>query len=382
LPSYSSNAINITTTDKNKITSTNFNVSNGGTLTVTAVSAGGYQCDVYIELLNDDKTARIGNTIRHANTLNTTFTVAEINSLLQYIPDKKTCNFRINILTVVNGTDSYNDIKDGLYTVVNSDPTMEMFNVQPNDAATQTLMGWTTAVNTDNGKIIQGKTQLKINLGVVTLKNYATFKKYIITAGGQTYETTSSSFILPIGLSANGNITVDAIDSRTNKVSKTFSYILTPYSNPTISNYYIDRLDLPNNDLSNLKFNVKIAKVMKDTSQYTLSYKYKKTSDPTYSGSITLSPSSIDTEGNINFDKNLTTIFDLGSAYDVQIKITDYFNTNGITQDLLLNKDAPENWIGKDMVSFLGLAPDGATKGVFIAGNSVAAYITLEEKTY
>jgi hypothetical protein len=153
------------------------------------------------------------------------------------------------------------------------------------------------------------------------------------------------------------------------------------------------RLNTPNAETAHLFFNAKIAKLMKDLSQYNIAYQYKKVNDITWSGWATLSPDVIDSEGNIEIDKYLTPVFDLASPYNVMIRMRDYFNTgDDIVQPLLLNKDAPEFFIGEDVVSMFGLPPEvyepntayinGDTKvtGAYIqaSGNEVLDYDVVD----
>ena len=153
-----SGSINVTTTDKNRMTSSIVNVTCDDSLQVTASNPSGEQCDIYIELLNANKTARIGEPIRHTNTLDTTFTVEEIQSLANYLPNDEVANFRINVITVIDGIDTYFDYKDGTYTIINANPIFSNFTYEDINSDTVLLTG-------DNQTIIKGYSDV-----VVTIK--------------------------------------------------------------------------------------------------------------------------------------------------------------------------------------------------------------------
>jgi hypothetical protein len=382
------------TVDNAKITvpaeNAELNIENDITINFTNPSST--TINLRVETLSPTVTQVTRNGVTSPYTL--TLTTEEKNAIYQSRIDTNKIPLRF-VVDTINGDTTYSDWNDCKATISDL-PSMAMFSVEPTDAATPTLLNWGSPivpVTSDNGKIIQGKTILKINFGAVTYSKYATFLKFIITAGGQTYETTNSNFTLPIGLISNGNIIVEVEDSRHNKKSLTFPYTLIQYANPTLSNYTIVRLNTPNAETAHLFFNAKIAKLMKDLSQYNIAYQYKKVNDITWSGWATLSPDVIDSEGNIEIDKYLTPVFDLASPYNVMIRMRDYFNTgDDIVQPLLLNKDAPEFFIGEDVVSMFGLPPEvyepntayinGDTKvtGAYIqaSGNEVLDYDVVD----
>jgi hypothetical protein len=260
---------------------------------------------------------------------------------------------------------------------------MKMFTVEANDVKTQTLMGWINPVidGIDNGKIIQSKTLLKITFGAITLKKFATLKKYNIIAGGQPYETTNSFIILTSGLTVNGSIIVEAIDSRNNKVSIAFPYTLVPYEVPNISNVVADRNNYPNDNKVQLSFEGKIAKLIYDTSEYLFKYRYKvRESGALWSSLFTLAPN-IDSNGNFSYAAELSDSFDTETPFDIEIQLSDYFTETPILGTAFFTSTIPLLEISEDGIGLLGGVPEGKT-GVFIAGNSVSAYVTLEEKTY
>jgi hypothetical protein len=336
-----SSTINVTTVDKNKITSSTVNVNCDSSLAVTASSASGSQCDIKIELPDLGLTEVLRHTTwwdSTTRTLNTTFTAEEIQSLASHIPNSNSTKIRITAVTVVDGVDTYFDWKDGTYSVVNANPTFSNFTYEDINPNIIELTG-------DSQIIVKGYSNLRAIVSVANqavAQKGATMTKYRLVVGSKQIDVNySSSADVNLDLSAidNNVFTVYAIDSRGNSTPKQISpAIYKDYTPISIASANVLRTGSVSEETT-LTFN---GAIWNDSfgnvanSIVSCTYKYKKVQDETYTdGTTPLTPI---LSGNTHSLSSLIAGddgalgFTIGSSFDVQITVTDKLSTK--TYDL------------------------------------------------
>lgn len=213
----------------NTISSGTPNVSNGSTLNVTANNPSGAKCRIRIECDGVSRLSKDGT--------NVTFSVSEINSLMQYYTTSKSFTIKVVVCTLNDsGEEKYWNTKDGTYTIINSNPTFNAFQYCDNN-------GSIVAITGSNSYIIKGKSKLKITIpsaNKMVAQNYATPVSYRIEVANLTgtvaYSTGDVSLELGvINVAGAINLNVSAIDSRGNITTKTQVIYVIDYEPPSQS---------------------------------------------------------------------------------------------------------------------------------------------------
>ena len=340
-----------TTKDRNRITSSIFSGNTDTALRVTANSASATRCDIYLELLNANKSARIGSVIRHDNTLDTTFTVAEMLTLASYIPNDNSANFRINIITKVGEADLYNDYRDGTFSVINANPTFSNFVYADTNATTINLTG-------SNQKIVKGYSNVKATVSVAnkaTALKSATMNKYIFKNGSQQVDGTYSSsadVLMNLSNVLDSTMQVYAVDSRGNSTQK--NIVATTFLDYAAINTIACTGTRGTGGIGSVVTLVYNGTIWNKTfgnianSIVSCVYKYKKTTDTTYTtGTTVITPTlSVDTysfSGAIAGDLGANG-FDSSYSYDIQLIITDKLSTS--TFNMIINSGTPQMAFG------------------------------------
>ena len=218
-----------TTYQINTISSSTPNVSNGSSLNVTASNPSGASCRIRIECGNASRLTKNGT--------NVTFSVSEINSLMQYFTTSKTFTIRVVACTLNDaGEEIYWHWKDGTYTIINSNPIFNDFQYCDNNSSMVAITG-------NNTYIVKGKSKLKVTIPAankMTAQNYATPVSYRIEASNLTgniaYSGNDVSLELGvIDVAGAINLNVSAIDSRGNITTKTKVVYVIDYAPPSQS---------------------------------------------------------------------------------------------------------------------------------------------------
>lgn len=195
-----------TTKDINRISSGTPNITNGQALRVTASNPSGAGCQIVMEVpAGSRRIAKTGTDV--------TFSVDEVNSMMQYI-GSPTSSIRVTADTIDNsGNVAYSSWNDGTYTIVNSNPEFNSFLFEDINEKTLALTG-------NNKDCIKGYSTIKatipVNLKAVA-KNYATMSKYRFTIGNGTTDVAYSNTAdvsMQLTNVSSGIYTVHAIDSR------------------------------------------------------------------------------------------------------------------------------------------------------------------------
>lgn len=317
-------------------------------LTVTTNKNSATKVEIYIELLNDAKDTRVGEKISKIG-VSATFTVAEMQSLANYLPTKNSSNFRVNVIT----NDVYNDFKDYTYSIVNANPIFSTFAFQDTNAKTVNLTG-------NDQKIIKSYSNLRATISSAnkaTARKGATMKSYQLVVGSkQATKNYSSSDNVTIDLSAieNNVFMLYAIDSRNNSTviqKSPVEYI--NYFKPTSPSISLVRQSNVGNQVT-LSFDGSFYNGTFGDSINNLAaiYKYKKTSDSTWiSGETSLT---LTKNGN-NFNFSGAIKGDLGATgfnkdgYNIQIVITDLLESivgSGLVSPAIPNIAIHKNGVG------------------------------------
>lgn len=247
-------------------------------------------------------------------------TTAERNTLRQATTGKsRTVYFYIK--TIINGTTLYSSY-GVTFSIVNGNPTIGTVTYQDSNATTVAITG-------NNQQIIQNQSALQLNIGTVTALKYATISKVQYSINGYTVDITNS-YTNPVAIgtinySTNFNLNVIVTDSRgfvtTKSITVTMLAWKLPYATINIarqSNFYAETDMLVNAYFSSVDSHNSV----------TIQYKYRKTSDSTYSSPVTIANNT-----------QVTASFDNQYDYDFQFIITDLFGST--TYNVVLPKGIP-----------------------------------------
>jgi hypothetical protein len=171
-----------------------------------------------------------------------TFTSAEITQMYNLTPNSNSVSGQVTVTSKYNGV----DINDGLpaptydpnfnFTayVTNSNPTFADTSISYKDVNTTT-----TGITSNDQYIIQNQSSVTAYVNTAaTMKNGATFSKYVVTINGKqgTISTTTGNVnIGTINATTNQTLTITVYDSRGNSTSVTKTVIVVPHSEPALS---------------------------------------------------------------------------------------------------------------------------------------------------
>lgn len=286
---------------------------------------------------------------------NFVLTEAERNQLRAYTPNSNTASIRFTIATLVNGTEKYHNFQDKTLTIINANPIFTNFTYADTNSTTIALTG-------SNQKIVKGYSNVVATVSVANkavAQKYATMSKYRFVVGTKQVDanySSSSNVTMTLNSVDNNVFNVYAIDSRSNSTIKQLSpstYI--DYFNPYFSTPtpIAERTDGIGTETTltflGQFFNATFGSV---TNNVTLTYKYKKTSDSTYTnGATTLTVTKTGNQfsftGLIAGDLGASG-FDANYSYNIQIKATD--SLTNVTYDLILGTGTPNLAIHSDGV--------------------------------
>lgn len=197
--------------------------------------------------------------------------------------------------------------------VVNSNPTFASSNVSYQDTNSSVV-----AITQNNQHIVRNQSNLSAAFTTATARNSASISKYEITFNGATQTKTSASTINygTINSGSNLTLTVKAIDSRGNSTSISKIVTVLDWQLPTAT----ITANRENNyeDETHLKVNATISSVNSKNALKSIKYRYKKTSDSSYSNYIEI-------QNNTEYTLTIDKLF----AWDFEVVVTDKFgNTN------------------------------------------------------
>ena len=206
-------------------------------------------------------------------------------------------------------------------TSANSAPTLSSFTYEDSYSTTTNITG-------NNQLFIQSHSTLKVTPGTATAKNGASITNYTASCNGVSKSSTSNTAITvgKIAKSGSVSVTLTVTDSRgyTASVSKTITVIA--YAAPKLSSVTLRRTNEIEPEMQ-LKFNGSISAIsvdgtQKNSVQY-VRYRYKKTSETSYSGYYSILSSTTRSGTSFSFSNLELLNLDAGSSYDFHLQIQD-----------------------------------------------------------
>lgn len=206
-------------------------------------------------------------------------------------------------------------------TSANSGPTLSGFAYEDSYSTTTNITG-------NNQLFIQSHSTLKVTPGTATAKNGASISNYTASCNGVSASNTTGAAISVGKITASGNIsvTLTVTDSRgyTASVSKTITVIA--YAKPKLSSVTLRRTNEIEAEMQ-LKFSGSISAIsvdgtQKNSVQY-VRYRYKKTSETSYSGYYSILASTTRSGTSFSFSNLELCNLDAGASYDFHLQIQD-----------------------------------------------------------
>lgn len=302
-------------------------ISNGQSLTVTATNPSGAGCQIrLVTIINGVTTSRITK-----SGLTATFTVEEINSLLQYCTNdsKFTVRFTADTLNDEGAINRYS-WKDTNYKIINSDPEFSDFTFEDCNQDVVNITG-------NNQILIKNKSILKVNISSenkMVTKNYSTPVRYDISCANRSSSLiySESDISSELGTIANiGTVSciVKAVDSRNFHTDIRKQIQVVDYFTPTMV-YSVTRVNnFENNTL--IKLNGSFAKVIvnNEAKNTVLSVKlrYKIADDTSEYNEWQNITFTINNDNATYTCTDKTLILDNTNTYFVQLQVQDKFES-------------------------------------------------------
>lgn len=225
------------------------------------------------------------------------------------------------IIKTVIGNNTYYSSLTKTLSIINATPTAGTLSYAD-------INGTITAITQNNQHIVRNNSSLRVTYGAASPKKGASISNYKITFNGSTQTKTSSGYVDygTVNISSNTTVTVVATDTRGNTISVSKTITVFDWVQPTA----IISLGRVNNyeDTTNLKVAVTISSVNSKNAIQSIKYRFKKTSDSSYSSYTS-----------INNNQAYTITKDKAYAWNFQFEIKDKFGTT--TYNLTLGKGAP-----------------------------------------
>lgn len=252
-----------------------------------------------------------------------TLTAAQRNTLLSNFPNAKTFTVSVSLYTYSGSTligSVSTKTVTAQTTAANSAPTFTGFTYQDNNSAVVSVTG-------NNQIMVQNASTVRVNITAATAKNSATIKSYSVAFGNLSTSSTSTTVTMgTITTSGTVVMTVTAIDSRGYSTSRSTNVTVVAYSKIVYTSSTIRRTNEVENTIQ-LSFAgnrkaITISGTEKNSIIY-CRYRYKKTSDSTWS-SYTDILSQVTTSGlNFSFSNNALVNLDAEYSWNVEVLIQD-----------------------------------------------------------
>ena len=274
-------------------------IKNGNTtyLTITGISAKPVGTQNYAITLTSAQRATLLNAMANVASFSATFVLTSLNNGTTIGTSSTTATISTSAAT--------------------SGPNAPEFNFADTNAST-------VAVTGNDQTLIQGQSFLTISSLFATAKNGATIANYNITVGGVTVTSESGGTVAVGAVSQSGTIAckITVTDSRGYTNSTTKNIPCYSYNLPEVTTAYAMR-DAIDTDYVGLTFSGTYSAVGSNT--VTAKYKYKKTSEESYSADT---PLTITVGGGaFRFSNSHIVDFDSDSSYDFVLTVSDSLNT-------------------------------------------------------
>ena len=300
----------------------NFNDEQNPSFTFT--NAGGFQLSAYLRF-SDKRIDRSG--LGNSTSGNYTFALTETerNALRNATPNSNTMTVIYGVATNISGTTYTYEVAKTM-TIVNGNPTAPSLSYADTNATT-------TAITGNNQRIIRNKSILTATIGSSTAKKGATIKSYSTTINGATKVGNGSQSFGTINLATNGELITTVTDSRGNTATAKKTVIVDDWVTP-IANVQLYRINNYETS-SRLRVDCQYSSI-NGKNTITCQYCYKKTTDSSFSGWVTVANNTLVT---INLDN--------GYDFNVKIRIQDKLS-GWIEATRILPKGVPIFFIDVD----------------------------------
>ena len=249
-------------------------------------------------------------------------TNAERNVLRNACVTSSNRNVIFIIKTVIGNNTFYSSLTKKL-TIINANPTYSESNVSYQDTNSTIV-----AITGNNQHIVRNNSTLRVILGTATANKGASISRYEVTFNGSTQNKSSAGNIDygTVNLSSNSTLIVKVIDSRGNSTTVNKTITILDWILPSA----IISANRKNNyeDETTLSVNASYSSVNNKNSINSIKYRYKKTTDTSYSSDVSI-PNNSSTI--LNFDKKY--------AWNIQVEIKDKFGI--VTYNIPLTKGTP-----------------------------------------
>lgn len=268
-----------------------------------------------------------------------TLTAAQRSTILTHMASIKTFTATY-VLTTYSGSTQIGSSSSKTATIqttsANSAPTFTGFTYQDNNS---TVVG----VTGNNQIMVQNASTVRINATAATAKNGASISSYSVSFGN--LSTSSSSTTITMGtITTSGTVTmtVTAIDSRGYSTSRSTNVTVIAYSKIVFTSSTIRRVNEVENTIQ-LSFagNRKAIVVggIDKNGIMACQYRYKKTSDSSYSSYVDINSQVVRSGLNFSFSNNALVNLDANYSWNVQVYIQDKLTTD--TLNLIVGQGIP-----------------------------------------
>jgi len=276
----------------------------------------------------------------YKNNAGFTLSSSALNSIYNATTTSKTVSLSFSLQTYDGST------LIGTSSAVNKTLNINNSNPTIGGASYADVNAATTAITGNNQYIIRNKSTLQVTVTNLTAKNGATLKSLTLSGGGisQTISlsgSTDASEVINVGVvnqSSNFTLTITLKDSRDYEATTTLNILVYDWVLPTatitaqrVDNYYTTTNVTANATYSSIGGNNTIA----------ITARYKKTSDSSYSASVTLT-------------NGVTTALSLDNNYEwnLQVIVADRLGSNAY--NLVIGRGLPI-WFIDRLLSSVGI---------------------------
>lgn len=214
------------------------------------------------------------------------------------------------VRTTIGGNTYYSTITKKL-SIINANPTFSASNISYLDSNSTSV-----AITGNNQHIVRNISNLKVTYTGASPKKGASISKYEITFNNSTLTKTSAETIdyKTVNLSSDATVTIKVTDSRGNTATASKSIKIYDWILPTA----VITSGRKNNyeDETRIKAKCTISSVNGKNAITELKFRYKKSTNSSYSSYVNLSD---DTLYTLNLDKN--------NAWNIQLVVKDKFGT-------------------------------------------------------
>lgn len=319
-------------TSKVSMSSRNFNI--GSTITISTNRASSSFTHTLVIKFN-------GKTVRTQKNVGASYSWST-SELYQYVPNANSATGTVTCTTYSGSTNIGSSSVSFTANVKNSNPTFSNFEVEDTNATTLALTG-------DETKYIRKYSSIQITIPVaekMTTKNSATSKAYNMIVGNQNYTASYSDTADVVHTFNNVDanvVNVYAVDSRNNQTEASKSLDIMDYTEVLLQNVKVYRengvgtniIITANGKYDNINFGTVTNSIQ------SIQFRKKKSSLSTWDDwQSIMYLFDIDTETG-TFETNPTLLsenldgFELGTEYDVQIKVTDKLSED--VEDIQVN---------------------------------------------